>query len=344
VRFRFKPNSEQRAGLRARLARLQQPAVAMEVLRSVLPTDFKPANVICTQEGIHKDRFVLRAQVRSESGEERAYALKAYSDDFGERVWEHAQALAESMSRNNGLCLPTTYLAHERLLILPWVHGLFLSEIVDGRKPELLRQAARLAAGLHRLDVVPEELTTAQMLVDETRAWCDRLRIRWPEAALTVEPIMEAVQEALPCLEPVEPAPVHGDMAAGQFLWTGDRLVLLDLDMFGYTDPAYDAGHFLAQLERRCLVDPAVREHAREWLAAFGEAYLAAMPQVSPRNVWFYRGLTLLRKCYTICRREPVRWPRLVPQFAEHARAALEQVVAPELAHSKTLARETGPA
>ncbi len=324
MRFRFKPNSEQRAGLCAQLARLQQPAAALEVLRSVLPTDFKPANVICTRECIHKDRFVLRAQVRSESGEERAYALKAYSDDFGERVWEYVQALAESMSHNNGLCLPTTYLAHERLLIFPWVHGLFLSEIVDGRKPELLRQAAQLAAGLHRLDLVPEELTTAQMLVDETRAWCDRLRIRWPEAALSVEPLMEAVQEALPCLEPAQPAPVHGD--------------------FGYTDPAYDAGHFLAQLERRCLVDPAVREHAREWLAAFGEAYLAAMPQVSPRNVWFYRGLTLLRKCYTICRREPVRWPRLVPQFAEHARAALEQVVAPELAHSKTLARETGPA
>src|SRR6266567_3622896 len=327
MRFRFKPNSEQRAGLRAQLARLQQPAAVLEVLRSVLPTDFKPANVICTRECIHKDRFVLRAQVRSESGEECAYALKAYSDDFGERVWEHAQALAESMSRNNGLCLPTTYLAHERLLIFPWVHGLFLSEIVDGRKPELLGQAARLAAGLHRLDLVPEELTTAQMLVDETRAWCERLRIRWPQAALSIEPLMEAVQEALPCLEPIQPAPVHGDMAAGQFLWTGDRLVLLDLDMFGYTDPAYDAGHFLAQLERRCLVDPTVREHAREWLACFRDAYLSAMPQVSPRNVSFYQGLTLVRKIYTIYRKQTADRARLAPQLAARARAALEDAV-----------------
>src|ERR1041385_6554422 len=306
------------------MARLQQPATVLEVLRSVLPTDFKPANVICTREGIHKDRFVLRAQVRSESGEERAYALKAYSDDFGEQVWEHAQALAERMARHNGLCLPTTYLAHERLLIFPWVRGLFLSEIVDGRKPELLRQAARLAAGLHRLDLVPEELTTAQMLVDETRAWCDRLRIRWPQAALSVEPLMESAQEALLCLEPVQPAPVHGDMAAGQFLWTGERLVLLDLDMFGYTDPAYDAGHFLAQLERRCLVDPTVRSHLQEGDAALTEAYREAMPQVPPRNICFYRTLTLVRKSYTICRREPVQWPRLIPQFAERARAALE--------------------
>ena len=380
MRFRFKPTFDQRAALRAQLARLLQPAAALEALRPVLPPDFKPVNVICACEGIHKDRFVLRAQVRSDTGAERAYALKAYSDDFGGCVWEHAQRLAACLSgsrpRNraspvygyededegkmaervaqprpegnqpnrNGLCLPIAFLPQERLLIFPWVYGPFLSEIVDGRKPELLRQAARLAAGLHRLDLVPEKLTTAQMLVDETRAWCGRLRIRWPQAAPIVAPLMHALQEALPLLEPAEPAPVHGDMAAGQFLWTGERLVLLDLDMFGYTDPAYDAGHFLAQLERRCLVDPAVRANAREWLAAFSDAYLAAMPQVSPRNVWFYRGLTLLRKCYTICRREPVQWPRLVPQFAEHARAALEQVVAPELAHSKTLARETEPA
>src|SRR5207249_4811430 len=198
----------------------------------------------------------------------------------------------------NGLCLPIAFLPQERLLIFPWVQGPFLSEISDGRKPELLRQAARLAASLHHLDLVPEALTTAQMLVDETRAWFDRLRARWPEAAPIVEPVMEAAQAALPCLEPTQPAPVHGDMAAGQFLWTGERLVLLDLDMFGYTDPAYDAGHFLAQLQRRCVWDLTVRDHERQWLASFRDAYFAAMPDVSPRNVSFYRGLTLLRKIY----------------------------------------------
>jgi len=73
---------------------------------------------------------------------------------------------------------------------------------------------------------------------------------------------------------------------------------------------------------------------ASEWLAAFGDAYLAAMPQVSPRNVWFCRALTLVRKIYTICRRERTEWPRLVPQLAEHARAALQKVVSPVLIQS----------
>src|SRR6266550_986070 len=344
MRIRFKPTPAQRAAVRAQLTRLEQPggASALEMLGPMLPADFRPTGAACTLQSAHADRFVLRVLARSHTGQERAYALKVYADDFGAHVWAHSQALASRMQPNHdGPCLPTRYVSSERALVFPWVDGAFLSEIVDDRKPELLRRAARLAANLHRLPVAPEPATTAQMFVAETQGRCDRLRDCWPETAAMIEPLLAAVQDAASLLDPSDPAPVHGDLAAGQFLWTGDRLVLLDLDMFGYTDPAYDAGHFLAQLERRCLVDPTVREHAREWLAAFGDAYLAAMPQVSPRNVWFYRGLTLLRKCYTICRREPVQWPRLVPQFAEHARAALEQVVATELVHCKTLARET---
>jgi aminoglycoside phosphotransferase (APT) family kinase protein len=142
--------------------------------------------------------------------------------------------------------------------------------------------------------------------------------------------LLAALEAAVPSLDPVDPAFIHGDMAAGQFLWTGTRLVLLDLDMFGYSDPAYDVGHFLAQLERRCLLDATVSGCALQWLAAFGDAYLAEMPGVSPRNISFYRGLTLLRKIYTICRRQPVDGPRLAPRLAGRARAALEAVASLE--------------
>lgn len=327
MRFRFKPSSDQRAALRAQLTRLQQPAEVREVLRPVLPADFTPTDVVCTPQSVHSDRFVLRVQMRSGIGDERAYALKVYSDDFGREVWEHSQALAKHYPPNrDGLCLANAYLPRERMLVFPWVEGVFFSEIVDERKPELLQQAARIAANLHRAAIVPEQPTTAQMIVEETRARCERLRRRWPAAAPITEPLMAALQEALTLLDPAKPALVHGDLAAGQFLWTGERLVLLDLDMFGYTDPAYDAGHFLAQLERRCLFDGPLQACAARWLACFRDSYLAAMPQVSPRNVTFYRGLTLVRKIYTLCRKQTAEWPQLVPQLAARARAALQAV------------------
>jgi hypothetical protein len=56
----------------------------------------------------------------------------------------------------------------------------------------------------------------------------------------------------------------------------------------------------------------------------------AAMREVSPRNIAFYRGLTLIRKIYTLCRTQPTQWPRLVPPLAVRARAALEEAASPE--------------
>ena len=326
MRFRSNATAEQRDGLWAQLARLQQPAAVLESLHPCLPSGFQPARVTCVLQSMHSDRFVMLARVRSHAGEERAYALKVYADDFSRQVWAHSQAVAERCQTDHGaLCLPIRHIPHERTLVFPWVEGVFLSEIVDDRKTQLLRQAAGVAADLHRLDIVPEARTTPEMLVEESRARCDQLRDRWPETAPLVEPLMDRLEEAVTRLDPADPAPVHGDLGAGQFLWTGDRLVLLDLDMFGYADAAYDAGHFLAQVERRCVADRAPAAEACEWLTCFREAYLAARPQVSPGNVSFYRGLTLVRKIYSVRQRQPTRWPTIVSQLAARARGALEE-------------------
>src|SRR5439155_1661208 len=194
---------------------------------------------------------------------------------------------------------------------------------LEGPLVRLQQPAAALALSV---PIVPERLTTPQMLVDETRARCDNLRPAWPGTADMVEPLLAELQAAVPHLDSTDPAPIHGDMAAGQFLWTGDRLLLLDWDMFGFADPAYDAGHFVAQLERRCTLDHTLPPEAGRWPGCFRDAYLAAMPEVSPRNVSFYRALTLLQKTYTVCRRQPAEGPQQAVRLAACARAALEDV------------------
>ena len=334
MRFRFDPTYTQRAALRAQLACLLDADGAKDavpgLLAAGLPAGFQPVSVHCTMQRVHADRFVVQAQLRSSAGEECAYALKVYADDFGERVWAHAQALARHLQPNHRLvCLPNRYIPHERMLVFPWFDGEFLNRIVDDRKPELLRQAARLVADLHRVPVVPERLTTARELLTQTRTRADRLAKSWPPTSDVVEPLLNVLEDVVASLDPADPAPVHGDLGSAQFVWTGVRLVLLDLDRFGYTDPAYDAGHFLAQVERSCLVDDTLLPRAGSWVAAFRDTYLSAMPQVSPRNVAFYHSLTLTRKIYNVCRRDPAAWPTLVPRFAERARAALREAEAP---------------
>ena len=108
MRLECRPPSEQRAALRAQLARLQQPGVVLEILGGAGPADFKVTSVRCSVLSLHPDRFVLRARLHSTGGEARDYVLKVFSDDLGERVWAYSQAVAAHHRANlGGLCLPS---------------------------------------------------------------------------------------------------------------------------------------------------------------------------------------------------------------------------------------------
>src|SRR5206468_10048040 len=98
------------------------------------------------------------------------------------------------------------------------------------------------------------------MVVAEALDRGGRLCHDWPSLAAAVRSLMGLLQELVTELEPARPSVIHGDMAARQFVWTGERLVLLDMDTAGVSDPAYDVGHFLGQLERRCTLDSSLPE------------------------------------------------------------------------------------
>ena len=331
LRSRPKPTRDERLALRATLEALQQPAAALELIRPCLSEGWEPRVVSSTVKSAHPDRFVLRVRVASAGGEAISLALKIYSDDFGATMWVLNRTIVEhSPAGADGLCRPSHYLAQHRALAFPWIEGPRLSDIVDDRKPDLLRRAARLVAGLHRLPVAslpPLPTVTSAMLVADTLDRCGRMQYRWPSMGAALQPLLALVRRAAGRLHPVTPGLVQGDLAAGQFLWTGDRLVLLDMDAAGLADPAFDVGHFLGQLERRCTLDTSLPPRSRTWLSCFREAYRSAMPSVSWRNVSFYQGLTLLRKMYTLSRRDEIAGPRLAVQLVERARAAFETVV-----------------
>ena len=329
----FKPSSAQAAALRERLERLQRPATMLGLLRSAVPTGFEPSAVVsCTTLTVHPDRAVLHVRARADSGAEREYTVKCYCDDIGDRIWSFTKGLAAGLpgDGDDRAVLPIAYLRDEWALVSAWIDGIPLSEVQDARTPGLLRRAAAVVAAVHRVTVIPEPPTTPAMLIEETLARRERLRARWPAALPLVDPVLGALRDAAAGLDPAAPVPVHGDLGGAQFLWTGSRLVLIDWDRFGYADPAFDAGHFLAQLDRVAIVNPALRAHAAEWIASFIDPYGAAMPEVSHRNVAFYRAMTLLWKIHTICRVQPAAWPQLVPQLARAARVALQGARATE--------------
>lgn len=306
----------------------------LDLLQSALPAGIEPAAVIsCTPMAAHKDRMVLRVRTGEHSGAERTYTVKCYCDDLVERVWAFTRMLADHLDGANGdrVGLPIAYVKQEWTLVSPWIDGVPLTEVTPPERAGLLRRAASMVVRLHRLAVAPEPPTTAVMLIEETLDRRERLRDRWPDTLAVVDPLVDALQELSASLDPAEPAPVHGDLGNAQLLWaqTADRLVLFDWDRFGYADPAFDVGHFLAQLDRMAVLDPTVQALAPDWVSAFFDSYVEAMPQVSSRNVAFYRAMTLVWKIHTICRVQPAAWPQLVPQLAQAARAALQAAAAP---------------
>ena len=119
MRVGFSASWEQRKAIRLQQARLSRPEPLLEIVRSSLPPGFTPASVTGSMQSAHPDRFVTRVDVRSAAGEESVFAVKAYADDFGKRVWTVAQMLVQNGGPSE-LHLPSAYIPRERALVFPW--------------------------------------------------------------------------------------------------------------------------------------------------------------------------------------------------------------------------------
>src|SRR5262245_1816183 len=103
MRRRFKPTWIQRRAVKENIIRLAQTGCVLEIFRRAgIPGDFVPTDADFRLESLHPDRFVLRVRLHSNGYRARAYALKAYADEFGEQVWEHCQALAAQAACPDG--------------------------------------------------------------------------------------------------------------------------------------------------------------------------------------------------------------------------------------------------
>src|SRR5205085_6395674 len=321
------PADDPKASLRQRFEQLQDPSVALEMLRSYVPSCPARVEAVCTPQRFYRgrsernDRFVVRVDTATTTGEREAFVFKGYADDRGQRIMHVFHAMAACPECPPDTCpvsRPLAYIPQERLLISRWARGQAVWAHLERGDSDMLARVPSVLAHLHQAEVRSEAATTAQTLLDDVLTKCQKVCKRWPAAADPLKALMAALQEALPLLDPTPPALVHGDLHGGNCLWNGRHVTLIDLDSFSYTDPAYDAGYFLAMLQRRCLRHPARMARAPEMLATFRAAFLTAVPAVSARNIAFYYALTFARKIYPdlIHLHVPAEWPRVVESYA----------------------------
>ncbi len=314
-----------------------EPEAALEVIRRHVPCAVQPTRAVCSLAREPRNRFVVRVDVERADGSADTYALKGYVDERGEEIIDLYRALELDCQERRARCpviQPLGYGRDERLLITPWVHGRSLADALrDGQDDvieDALARAPHTLAELHASRIVPEIPTTAQNMVQATvERWQRHYHPkRLPEAREVVEPLTDLLQATLHQLPPpASPTLVHGDAAPGNFLLDGEWR-LLDLDSYGYADPAYDAGYLLARLEQECMFQPAFQGRAPELVARMHRACLGAIPDASPRNTAFYYGMTLIRKVLSLYLHTPpaarnARWGHDVAHVVARASYAL---------------------
>lgn len=160
---------------------------------------------------------------------------------------------------------------------------------------ELARRIAEAAHKVHRAGVPTERRHT---MADELRILHERLPLvarvgsRW-EAR--IERLLDACDE----LGAATPEPVtcgiHRDFYADQVIVDGERLHLIDFDLYCEGDPALDVGNFLGHLTEQSLRSFGDPEALADVERAMEEHFVELSGEATRRGVGVYKTLTLVR-------------------------------------------------
>ncbi|MEO7366929.1 MAG: hypothetical protein ABIZ36_03170 [Gemmatimonadaceae bacterium] len=164
------------------------------------------------------------------------------------------------------------------------------------------RRIADVATKIHRSGVASRRLHSIGDEIDVLRAALDRASDARPELASRIEAIGDGCRSIAQATERGKPGSIHRDFYSDQIVISGDRLVVLDFDLFSAGEIELDIGNFTAHVTelsarqrghpygldevRRGIVDRAVESGAsRELIGVYDLLALA-------RHVWISTRIT----------------------------------------------------
>ncbi|HKO23286.1 MAG TPA: hypothetical protein VJY65_00950, partial [Chloroflexota bacterium] len=193
-----------RALLHKRFEQLQNPSAALEILRSYVPSYPARVEAVCTPQKFHRshdghdDRFVVRVDTVTTTGEREAFVFKGYADDRGQQIMHVFHPMATCPQCPPDTChvsRPLAYLPQERLLISRWAPGQTVWAHLERGDTDVLTRIPSVLAHLYEAEVLPEAATLPQTILDDRLRRCEMVCQHWPGAAGTVAPLMAALQE-----------------------------------------------------------------------------------------------------------------------------------------------------
>lgn len=168
----------------------------------------------------------------------------------------------------------------------------------------LARSIAELSCGLHSSGVKPHR--KSHRISDELRILHERLPLvsgMRPEWRERIERVLRGCERLGRSLPEPERVPIHRDFYADQILVAGDRLILLDLDLFCEGDPGLDIGNFTAHMTEYALRELGSPDALKEAEAALVERFVELSGDEGVRrSVGVYETLTLARHIHVSTR------------------------------------------
>jgi hypothetical protein len=234
--------------------------------------------------------FTLIGKVRRRRSGSTPYVLTRALWDAG---FEASSADGISVPEPVGLSAPLRMWFQRKVPGTPMTHLL-----AGPDAPALAERVAAAALKVHRTGIPPKR---AHTMADELRILHEVL----PTVAASrarLAPRVNAMLRACDALGARVPAPlscgIHRDFYGDQVLVDGDRLWLIDFDLYCLGDPALDIGNFVGH-----ITEQALREHGAPDALAAAEVALedafAALAGVHVRPaVQAYTTLTLARHVY----------------------------------------------
>ncbi len=184
--------------------------------------------------------------------------------------------------------------------------GLWLQREVPGRPLQACleehaaaRHCARAAMALVKLHRQPAGAEARAWTIADELAVLDarllELAASRAELGQTLATLRARCHAAAARLPAAPPCGIHRDFYPEQLIVDGDRLHLVDLDLYSRGDPALDAGNFIAHLLEAAIRGRGDATAHAPLVTAFRDRFLALSPATSPAAVAIHTLLSLAR-------------------------------------------------
>ncbi|HEX8229934.1 MAG TPA: phosphotransferase [Chloroflexia bacterium] len=158
--------------------------------------------------------------------------------------------------------------------------------------------AGRIAEAAHKLHRAWVRAPKQHTMSDELRILHERLplvaEIR-PEWVGRIQRLLEACDRVGATLPKPRPTGIHRDFYADQVLVDGERLYLLDFDLYCQGDPGLDIGNFLGHVEEQALRSMGDSDALSTVEEALEERFVELSGEQVRRSIQVYAALTLVR-------------------------------------------------